>query len=359
VFADPADASARRVRSLAERVLIDAGLPVRPPPVGEERWRFNEQAARRFSQHLRSDAFTYTLDVSDVIRGEADPVVQFLFESRRGHCEFFASALAAMCHSVGIDARVITGYLAGDYDEIARRYLVVAGNAHAWVEVRTGAFRYLPIDPTPPGALLPMRGARATFADRLGWFYQRLEGAWRSRVIQFNNRSQAQLLERLDVGITARLTGVLETTRDWMARVNRAFSYGQAGYIWLGIVGFAAILAVLALLKVVRRVRSLRRTLRVQRLRDAESRRLLRQLGFYLDMLIVLRKAGLDKPAWQPPLAFAAGLHQARPAAGLLVRQIARTYYRARYGGRRLSREELIRARRLVAELASRLRVKL
>lgn len=359
VFADPTDASAQRVRNLAERLLADAGLALPPPPVGEGRWRFNERSARVLSQYLRSNTFTYTLDVSDVIRGEADPVVQFLFESRRGHCEFFASALAAMCHSVGVDARVVTGYIACDYDEIARRYLVVAGNAHAWVEVRTGAFRYTPIDPTPPGALLPVRGTHATLADRLGWFYQRLEGAWRSRIIEFNNRSQAQLLEKLDVGISSRVTGMLEATWEWMARVNRAFSYGQAGYIWLGIVGFAVVLAVLALLKVVRRVGSLRRTLRLQRLRDAESRRLLRQLGFYLDMLIVLRKAELGKPAWQPPLAFAAALRSAQPAAGLLVRQIAKAYYMARYGGRRLSREEVIRARRLVEELASTLRVRL
>ncbi|MDY7108319.1 MAG: transglutaminaseTgpA domain-containing protein, partial [Planctomycetota bacterium] len=156
IFADGTDPAAVRVRALAQRLLTEAGLTDRPPPVGEASWRFNERAARLFSRYLRSGAFAYTLDVSDVVRGEADPVVQFLFESRRGHCEFYASALAALCHSVGIDARVVAGYIAGEYDEIARRYLVVAGHAHAWVELRTGLHRFTPIDPTPGEAILPV-----------------------------------------------------------------------------------------------------------------------------------------------------------------------------------------------------------
>jgi transglutaminase-like putative cysteine protease len=359
IFADETDPSARRVRALAERLLEEAGLTDRPPPVGEERWRFNERAARAFCRYLQSGAFTYTLDVSDVVRGGTDPIVQFLFESRRGHCEFYASALAALCHSVRIDARVVTGYIAGGYDEIARRYLVVAGNAHAWVEVRTGLYRYTPMDPTPAEAVLPAAGAHTSLPDRLGWFYQRLEGLWRSRIIEFNNRSQAQLLEKLDVGISSRLEEALDATWAWMARVNRAFSLGQVGYVWLGIVAFALVLAVLALIKIIRRIRSLRRALRVRRLVEAEARRLLRHLGVYLDMLIVLRKAGLAKPECQPPLAYATSLHSTRPTVSDLVRQIVQTFYEARYGGRRLSRDELVKVRALLNELASTLKVKL
>lgn len=357
-FADPADPDALRVRRLAERLLAEAGLEP-PSGPGDERWRFNEQAARVFSAYLRSDAFTYTLDVSDVVRGAADPIVQFLFDSRRGHCEFFASALAAMCHAVGIDARVITGYVACEYDEAARRYLVLASNAHAWVEVRSGAWRHTPIDPTPPAILQPTLSDSATLVDRFGWFYQRLEGTWRSRIIEFNDRSQAQLLESIDAGLSARMSRLLDATWEWMARVNRAFSFGQAGYIWLGIVGLALVLAVMALVKILRRIRSLRRTLRLRRLRDAETRRLLRQLGFYVDMLIVLRKGEVDKPAWQPPLAFASAIRRTQPAVSHLVRQIAGSYYEARYGGKRLSDAEVARARRLVQELASTLRVTL
>ena len=82
------------------------------------------------------------------------------------------------------------------------------------------------------------------------------------------------------------------------------------------------------------------------------------KLGFYLDMQKVLRRAGCERPEWQPPLAFADALTAERPEAGARVQRLTRIYYAARFGGRLLESAEIAEARQLVGELARALRVR-
>jgi hypothetical protein len=96
---------AERVRTLAAEVLEARGLW--PPPdrsrAPDHAWSL--RAAEALADHLRSDAFEYSLDMSEIVRGGEDPIVEFLFERKRGHCEYFASGLALLCRTVGINAR--------------------------------------------------------------------------------------------------------------------------------------------------------------------------------------------------------------------------------------------------------------
>jgi hypothetical protein len=86
---------------------------------------------------------------------------------------------------------------------------------------------------------------------------------------------------------------------------------------------------------------------------------MMRQLSFYLDMLIVLRKSGLHKPAWQPPLAYASAVADERAEIGDLVRRITDVYYEGRYGQRALDDHRLGEARAWVRQLAQTLGVRL
>ena len=356
-FDDPA------VRRLARDLLEAAGLDPDPPHDPAERWAFNRDSARALNDHLRSDEFEYTIDLGDVVLpgGDArtwDPIVHFLFESKRGHCEYFSSALVAMCHCLDIPARVVTGYVTLEYDESAEQYIVRESNAHAWVEVRTGPHRWTKLDPTPPATLRAIHAPRRSFVDGIRWMYDEFEFKWTRGVVGFDGYSQARLYESLDLGWSRRFGHGLQATRDWMSRVNRAFHFGPAGYIWLGLVAFALLIAVLTLIKLMRRSLAIRRTLRLRHLRGAEYQRMLRQLGFYLDMLRVLRRRKFPKPAWQPPLEYARVLADRRPDAGEIVRRITETFYAARYGRQRLTSAEVAHARTLVERLPAALKAK-
>ena len=79
-----------------------------------------------------------------------DPLADFLFNVRAGHCEYFSTAMVVMLRTQGIAARVVNGFLPGEYNEAAGAYTVRQSDAHSWVEVyfpETNS--WVTFDPTP------------------------------------------------------------------------------------------------------------------------------------------------------------------------------------------------------------------
>ncbi len=182
------------VRAYAERILRDQGIE--PDPSLRDPAE-DAGAASAFAAHLRTQ-FTYSRGVG-VPPIVDQPVAWFLETERQGHCEFFASALAALCRSVGIDANVVAGYLATEYDPTGGdngvgAYVVRASDAHAWVEVNTAPGVWRTFDATPeanPGFRMRERGALAGVFDRLMWA---VEDVWNSRVVSYDRATQERLL---------------------------------------------------------------------------------------------------------------------------------------------------------------------
>jgi transglutaminase-like putative cysteine protease len=92
--------------------------------------------------------YRYTLNLPPVPAGK-DPVDWFLFDVKTGYCEQFATAEALMLRSLGIPARLVTGYATGDYDPVLNQAIVREHDAHAWVEVWFPGHGWVPVDPTP------------------------------------------------------------------------------------------------------------------------------------------------------------------------------------------------------------------
>ncbi len=92
--------------------------------------------------------YRYTLDLPPVPSGR-DPVDWFLFDVKTGYCEQFATAETLMLRSLGIPARLVTGYSTGDYDSMLDQAVVRERDAHAWTEVWFAHHGWVPVDPTP------------------------------------------------------------------------------------------------------------------------------------------------------------------------------------------------------------------
>jgi transglutaminase-like putative cysteine protease len=105
------------------------------------------ERARRLAGHLAGE-YAYTLDF--VGRSAADPLEEFLFTHRSGHCEYFASAMVLLLRSQGIPARLATGFMGGDFNPLTGYYMVRQSNAHAWVEAYLPDRGWTVFDPTPP-----------------------------------------------------------------------------------------------------------------------------------------------------------------------------------------------------------------
>src|SRR5215204_3158510 len=122
-----------RTRELASRLTEDATNPY--------------DAVLKMNQYLKTN---YPYDLSIPPQGEdMDAVEYFLFEQKRGYCEQFSSSLAVMARSLGIPARVATGYAPGEYNPFTGFYEVRASDAHAWVEVYFPGYGWSTFDPTP------------------------------------------------------------------------------------------------------------------------------------------------------------------------------------------------------------------
>jgi protein-glutamine gamma-glutamyltransferase len=105
------------------------------------------QKAEDICQYLRSN-YPYDLNVGR--QGKDENTVEFfLFKAKKGYCEHFATAMAVMCRSIGIPARVAVGYDTGQYNSLTGYYEVSARDAHAWTEVYFPAFGWIQFDPTP------------------------------------------------------------------------------------------------------------------------------------------------------------------------------------------------------------------
>jgi transglutaminase-like putative cysteine protease len=139
------------------------GLPNNiPPQIGEAARAQVVGLASAYDQALALEQFLRELPYSYQVQplpGGGDAVYQFLFQMRSGYCTYYASAMAVMARSLGIPARVATGYVTGAYDSATGMYIVHEADAHAWPELYING-RWLPFEPTPVRPL-PARSVEA------------------------------------------------------------------------------------------------------------------------------------------------------------------------------------------------------
>lgn len=325
------------VSEIAERVLGKVeGLPTeaeaRETP--EARWRRNREASSALARWLQGPEFTYTTDLGEFTRvaGE-DPIVSFLERYRFGHCEYFASALVALCQSIGIEARLVSGYVAVEWDDGTSQYIVRESNAHAWVEVRTGPWSWTTLDPTPSDTLAALSVRNRTFTDRFRWVWDHLEFLWNSQVIAFDSGTQATIAEQVGGGWKDRGERFAEALRDRLRQVNTAVALGPVGYVWMGVVVLTVGLVALTAIVTLRRNRRFRTAVRLEGAPRRLERRLRREIGFWPDTLDTLARHGFPKAEWITPGSFAASVAAARPAAGPPLEALVDLYYRARFAG--------------------------
>ncbi len=152
----------------AENLALPRGIDPRARALAE-RWRLGSASARdvvrKALAYFHREPFYYTL-TPPRLRGR-NRVDQFLFRTRRGFCEHYASAFAVLMRAAGIPARVVTGYAGGTINPYDGRLVVRQANAHAWDEVWLARRGWVRVDPT--GAIPPSRvESSARFAAATG-----------------------------------------------------------------------------------------------------------------------------------------------------------------------------------------------
>lgn len=146
-----------------------------------------QRTATRLERWLRTN-LEYSLELADA----EDPLANFLFVRKAGHCEHFATALAVLLRTRGIPSRVVGGFFGGEL--VGERYVVRAGDAHAWVEAYIPGSGWQTFDATPDDG----RGSRPTpLLARVIDAVERIEELWRSRVVDYSIIDQWQFVRGL------------------------------------------------------------------------------------------------------------------------------------------------------------------
>lgn len=179
----------RRIPLLAEQITASAGN--------------NYDKALALENYLRT-RFAYTLQLPRTV--PHDPLANFLFERRQGHCEYFASSMAVMLRTLGIPSRVVNGFRTGEFNDLTSQYVVRASNAHSWVEAYFPGYGWMAFDPTP-GASIPVR----TGWSRANLYIDALASFWREWIVNYDAGHQ----QSLAMTATGRTRNLVLSLRHW------------------------------------------------------------------------------------------------------------------------------------------------
>jgi hypothetical protein len=311
--------------------------------------------------------YRYSLNLDFRRDPDMDPIEDFITNHHTGHCEYFASALVLMLRSQGIPARMVVGYKGGEFNMLGQYYVVRQKHAHAWVEAwmppgevkdddvagtqHDGGTWYR-LDPTPASefGLLAERGQ--SMQDRLTDAFDYAELMWRDYVLNLNAFSQQQAItDPLTVGAVGALPNWIDSNRfeqSWRKTSERlGLRSAQrrrtpGGIDWPLTVLVTAFMV--ALILAVRFGPSLMLWLRQRWLRRG-VRRNSQAPEFYLRLERLLAQLPLRRTAGQTAreLAAAAGRRLewgSQQAAAELPDEIVNAYYRVRFGGAALDKQE-------------------
>ncbi len=183
---------------------IDSAFYLRlPPRVPErmlvlgrrigERGKDEGEKVRLLEQFYRAQRLDYA--TKDLPVGD-DPLDEFLFVEKRGHCEYFASSFAVLLRAAGVPARLVGGYLGGEYNDIGGYYVVSDDMAHVWVEAYITGRGWIQIDPSSFAANFAGRSERlhARFMRRLQMYADALNYYWNLSVISYDLDRQLQVI---------------------------------------------------------------------------------------------------------------------------------------------------------------------
>ena len=280
-----------------------------------------EVRARELERRLRS-SYKYSIELLE--REVPDPLAYFLFDRGKGHCEYFASALAVMLRVEHIPSRVITGFQTGELNPVSGLYVVRASDAHSWVEAFIAGKGWIILDPTPAAS---QTDDVATLMNKASQYFDALETFWQDWVLSYDMEQQVGLAIKVD---QARRGIHLDWLRDWGDKLKAAGRWVKtADGRFSAVLGFLLLVAITGRFWVPRLAWWWHTKL--QRHRFGTGKAKSRDATVvYVRMLHYLRRQGYEKPTWVTPNEFAGMLQGTRYAAP--VSELTALYYQVRYG---------------------------
>jgi hypothetical protein len=299
----------------ARYLTLPSNIPSRIPELGK-RWasegKTQMAVASAIESHLRKE---YRYDLESPSGAAGNPLDDFLFESKRGHCEFYSTAMAILLRTQGIPTRNVTGFVGGTYNRFGRYYAVRQGDAHSWIEAYIEGHGWMRFDPTPPADAAPQGEINGVFAFMRD-FVEATAQRWQRHVVGYDLRQQMSIVRNAQdrvklpswgsrkrliwfaVGMIAIAWGI-----HWLRRNRGKGDGGKAG-------------------------------------QKPQEITVLRTVALYRSLEAALALLNAPRPPSVPPLAHALALDAMGHPAGAEVRSLTEIYIEARFGGRELTEDD-------------------
>jgi hypothetical protein len=255
---------------------------------------------------------------------------EFLFRKKAGHCEYFATALAVMLRTRGVPARLVAGYLPGEWNSSQHYFLVRQSDAHAWVEAFDPEKGWIVFDPSPE----PLGGMRIPSGlwAKLLQFADAFNLLWDQNVISFENSDQVRILQRA-VRALRRLWNAVErmisgrpVLPEESVTAARETAVNMAGIArWLVAAGLFAIVLYRVLSRREKRHRIIKRKA------SPLSRNSLQAVREFLRLIEYCEKRTRNKEEGETYLEFSKEVEESRPRIFAGLTEAAFLYYGIRF----------------------------
>jgi protein-glutamine gamma-glutamyltransferase len=279
--------------------------------------------AAAIDEYLKK-TYSYTLELPS--QTPVDPLGNFLFDRKKGHCEYFASAMAIMLRTQGIPSRVVNGFRGGEFNDLTGSYIVRARQAHSWVEAFFPGYGWVTFDPTPAATL-----AMNFNSSRYALYMDAMSEFWREWVINYDYNHQENLGQQVISGARDEANNLSDWIRERyemlvkMADDTRNGN-GDAPQTWK-YYGAAALSVILLLVNGRRVIRSLRqRRIAGKPGRSPKAAATI----WYERMAHTVGRRGWSKLPTQTPQEFVFTIED--PGMRASVEAFTRRYERARFG---------------------------
>ena len=327
-------------------------IPVGSEQVADLAFRVTQQATTPFGQTLAIqqhllENYRYSLENNTATLSH--PLEEFLFTRKTGYCEHYATAMVVMLRTVGIPARLVTGFLATEWNEYGGYFTVRQRDAHAWVEVYFPDSGWIVMDPTPTINTIASAN-RWESARRLG---ESVRLQWDRLFVRYSATDQLAVVHEVREGSDA--------LREWVSRWSSAISapIGQvfsrltqmARTFQPGMLELVAGVIVVSLALVLLMLRDRIGLWVATHLPTAHPQLAIVQL--YTRMIRMLERQGVSKPSSTTASEFARLVERKWKAAGPMVADVTALYHQGRYSRTPLTAGDLSRAAELVRRLQS------
>lgn len=301
-----------------------------------------EKISKRIEEWFTNyGGFKYTSKLT-VMDSNLDPIVDFVVNRRKGHCEYFASAMAIMLRTQGIPSRVITGMKGGIWSPRTSVLTVKQLHAHAWVEVYLDG-KWVTFDPTPADRDVDVQKMQG-LSGGWGILWLDAETAW-ARLANLSQETQQtriyQPLYQVALETVETTKSLFEGDSALIHRIRDIVMYPDRWFSWEG--GVLAAVVMLFLSGLFWLVRwAYRLYARWENMNSRESdanQRAQRIVPFYERFLAILRKQGLEQGPTQTAREFAdMALQKLRSRLVSMnqtdsTTQLVETFYQVRFGG--------------------------